>query len=117
MSDQVPPSKDVKQQTAQERRLMGLAAFDRHQWLMKDAIKYYRAKLPPEQQTVKSDFDVLKEQYRCAARANFSAQAWLLLLYMTCQYRCNIASSQQLVRTVHMLLTLFVLHTICIWNP
>lgn len=55
-----------KEQTAKERRLMGLSAFDRHQWLMKDAIKYYRAKLPPEQQTLKSDYDVLKEQYRYA---------------------------------------------------
>lgn len=43
---------------------MGLSAFDRHQWLMKDAIKYYRAQLPPEQQTLKTDYDVLKEQYR-----------------------------------------------------
>ena len=79
MSNQAPPSKDVRQQTAQERRLLGLSAFDRHQWLIKDAIKYYRAKLPPEQQTVKTDFDVLKEQYRCAACADFSVQAWLLL--------------------------------------
>ena len=53
-------------QTTQERRLLGLSAFDRHQQLMKDAIRYYRAQLPPEQQTVKTDFDVLKEQYRCA---------------------------------------------------
>ena len=67
MSNQAPPSKDVGQQTSQERRLLGLSAFDRHQWLIKDAIKYYRAKLPPAQQTVKTDFDVLKEQYRCAA--------------------------------------------------
>lgn len=58
---------DVKQQSAQERRLLGLSAFDRHQWLMKDAFKYYRAQLPPEQQTVKTDYDVLKEQYRCVA--------------------------------------------------
>ena len=43
---------------------MGLSAFDRHQQLMTDAIKYYRAKIPPEQQTVKTDFDVLREQYR-----------------------------------------------------
>lgn len=58
--------------------MMGLSAFDRHQWLMKDAIKYYRAKLPPAQQTLKTDYDVLKEQYRCATCAN--AQACLLLL-------------------------------------
>ena len=45
---------------------MGLSAFDRHQSLMKNAIKYYRAQLPPEQQTVKTDYDVLKEQYRSA---------------------------------------------------
>ena len=70
MSNQAPTSKDVNQQSAQERRMMGLSAFDRHQWLMKDAIKYYRAKLPPVQQTLKTDFDVLKEQYRCATCAN-----------------------------------------------
>ena len=82
---------------------MGLSAFDRHQWLMKDAIKYYRAKLPPEQQTVKTDFDVLKEQYRCAACAKFYGQAWRLLLYMTCKCCCDLATA------VHMLLnTLYV---------
>ncbi|DBA90792.1 TPA: hypothetical protein ACH3X1_003997 [Trebouxia sp. C0004] len=54
----------VGSQNVQERRLMGLSAFDRHQSLMKNAIKYYRAQLPPEQQTVKTDFDVLKEQHR-----------------------------------------------------
>ena len=56
--------KDGGPGTAQERRLLGLSGFDRHQALMKDAIKYYRAQLPPEQQTVKTDYDVLKEQYR-----------------------------------------------------
>jgi len=56
----------VGSQNAQERRLMGLSAFDRHQSLMKNAIKYYRAQLPPEQQTVKTDYDVLKEQFRSA---------------------------------------------------
>ena len=50
--------------TRQQRRLLGLSAFDRHQALIKDAIHYYRAKLPPEQQSVKTDYDVLKEQYR-----------------------------------------------------
>ena len=70
MSNQAPTNTAVKQQSAQERRLMGLSAFDRHQWLMKDAIKYYRAKLPPEQQTIKTDYDVLKEQYRFVAHAN-----------------------------------------------
>lgn len=54
----------VVSQNLQERRLMGLSAFDRHQSLMKNAIKYYRAQLPPQQQTVKTDYDVLKEQYR-----------------------------------------------------
>jgi hypothetical protein len=44
--------------------MMGLSAFDRHQSLIKNAIKYYRAQLPPEQQTVKTDYDVLKDQYR-----------------------------------------------------
>lgn len=53
------------QGTRQQRRLLGLSAFDRHQALIKDAIHYYRAKLPPEQQTVKTDYDILKEQYRC----------------------------------------------------
>ena len=57
--------KDGGPGTAQERRLLGLSGFDRHQALMKDAIKYYRAKLPPEQQTTKTDYDVLREQYRC----------------------------------------------------
>lgn len=57
---------------------MGLSAFDRHQQLMKDAIKYYRAKLPPEQQTVKTDFDVLREQYRCVGSAR----------HATCQRIC-----------------------------
>ena len=47
--------------------MLGLSAFDRHQSLMKNAIKYYRAQLPPEQQTVKTDYDVLKEQYRSVA--------------------------------------------------
>ncbi len=56
----------VGSQNVQERRMMGLSAFDRHQSLMKNAIKYYRAQLPPEQQTVKTDYDVLKEQYRSA---------------------------------------------------
>ena len=46
---------------------MGLSVFDRHQSLMKNAIKYYRAQLPPEQQTVKTDYDVLKEQHRSVA--------------------------------------------------
>ncbi len=54
----------VGSQNVQERRMMGLSAFDRHQSLIKNAIKYYRAQLPPEQQTVKTDYDVLKEQYR-----------------------------------------------------
>lgn len=53
------------QGTNQQRRLLGLSNFDRHQALIKDAIKHYRAKLPPEQQTLKTDYDVLKEQYRC----------------------------------------------------
>ena len=88
MSKQAQLSKDVKQQTAQERRLLGLSAFDRHQWLMKDAIKYYRAKLPPDQQTVKTDFDVLKEQYRCAACAD-SMRMRDYFLCMTYQCSCN----------------------------
>ena len=57
----------VASQNVQERRMLGLSAFDRHQSLMKNAIKYYRAQLPPEQQTVKTDYDVLKEQYRSVA--------------------------------------------------
>ncbi len=52
---------------------MGLSAFDRHQSLMKNAIKYYRAQLPPEQRTVKTDYDVLKEQYRSATSVAASA--------------------------------------------
>lgn len=103
MSEQGPASRDVKQQTAQERRLMGLSAFDRHQWLMKDAIKYYRAKLPPEQQTVKTDFDVLKEQYRFAACAKCCGQALQLLMYMPYKRHCSLAT------VVHMLL-----HTVCV---
>ena len=63
----------VVSQNLQERRLMGLNAFDRHQSLMKNAIKYYRAQLPPQQQTVKTDYDVLKEQYRSATSVAASA--------------------------------------------
>lgn len=58
---------------------MGLSAFDRHQSLMKNAIKYYRAQLPPEQQTVKTDYDVLKEQYRSATSVAVAAILQTLL--------------------------------------
>ncbi|KAL0030992.1 hypothetical protein WJX79_007301 [Trebouxia sp. C0005] len=44
---------------------------------MKNAIKYYRAQLPPEQQTVKTDYDVLKEQYRFVRTAeDDSTDSW-----------------------------------------
>ena len=66
MLDAPGPSAAAGSQNAQQRRLMGLSAFDRHQQLMKDAIKYYRAQLPPEQQTMKTDYDVLNEQFRSA---------------------------------------------------
>lgn len=62
--------------TRQQRRLLGLSAFDRHQALIKDAIHYYRAKLPPEQQTVKTDYDVLKEQYRYSPKDTCWSSIW-----------------------------------------
>ena len=55
--------------SAQHRRqFLGLTAYDRHKRLMAEYVNFYGGKLPgPAQQpTLKTDYDILREQYRCA---------------------------------------------------
>lgn len=48
------------------QQLLGLTAFERHKRLMADYVRYYGGRQPaPSQPTAKSDYDVLREQYRC----------------------------------------------------
>ncbi len=56
--------------TAQHRRqFLGLTAYDRHKRLMAEYVNFYGGKLPApaQQSTLKTDYDILREQYRCVA--------------------------------------------------
>ena len=48
----------------QRQQLAGMNAFDRHKKFMHDYLHYYGGKLPATQQTVKTDYDTLRQQYR-----------------------------------------------------
>lgn len=49
------------------RQFLGLTAYDRHKRLMAEFVKFYGGKLPApaELPTLKTDYDILREQYRC----------------------------------------------------
>jgi len=54
------------------RQFLGLTAYDRHKRLMAEYVKFYGGKLPApaEQPTLKTDYDILREQYRCKILSN-----------------------------------------------
>ncbi|EIE22911.1 hypothetical protein COCSUDRAFT_8481, partial [Coccomyxa subellipsoidea C-169] len=64
---------------------LGLTAYDRHKRLMAEYVNFYGGKLPaPAQQpTLKTDYDILREQYRFIRSAEEDAAAedrWALRL-------------------------------------
>lgn len=55
-------------QQQHKRQFLGLTAYDRHKRLMAEYVNFYGGKMPApaEQPTMKTDYDVLREQYRWA---------------------------------------------------
>ncbi len=55
-------------QQQHRRQFLGLTAYDRHKRLIAEYVGFYGGKMPApaEQPTVKTDYDVLREQYRSA---------------------------------------------------
>ncbi|BDA50345.1 Protein FRA10AC1 homolog [Coccomyxa sp. Obi] len=53
-------------QQQHRRQFLGLTAYDRHKRLMAEYVNFYGGRMPApaEQPTVKTDYDVLREQYR-----------------------------------------------------
>ena len=61
---------DAVHRQQQRQDLLGLSAFDRHKKLLAEYMAYYGGKLPPPQQTLKTDYDALRDKYRSLMTCN-----------------------------------------------
>ncbi len=51
---------------ATRQQMLGMTAHQRHKFMMNQYVNFYGGKMPPppQEETVHTDFDVLKETYR-----------------------------------------------------
>jgi hypothetical protein len=68
MQQQAGSSAQAAQLRHSRQHLQGLNAYERHKWMMADYVNFYGGRLPPPPQpTARSDYEILREQYRCAS--------------------------------------------------
>lgn len=72
-------------QQQHRRQFLGLTAYDRHKRLIAEYVNFYGGKLPApaEQPTLKTDYDILREQYRYAI-------TFLCSCHQSCQARASV---------------------------